>query len=263
MEPGTLDVRQHGDVIHVVLDRPGKRNALTRSLLGSLLTVLKTLPENTRLLVLSANGPVFCAGMDLQEMAATSGLPNAEEIWKSDAELYREVVETLFLLPFPSLCVVQGPALAGGVGLVLACDLVLGSDAVSFALPEPKRGITASIVLPLLKHRVGAGPSGFLLLSGTAFDAADAARVGLIHRLASAEQLAKSQVELITSILTGAPLAMRATKRQLLSRVADQIRQEWDVAVTHSAEARALPEAQEGLHAFLESRSPDWVPKAL
>ncbi|MDB5391265.1 MAG: Enoyl-CoA hydratase/isomerase [Planctomycetaceae bacterium] len=263
MEPNAaLEIVRRGDVVQIVLNRSDKRNALTRSMLESLLNVLQNLPATTRLLVLAAQGSVFCAGMDLQEMAATAELPDAANIWKSDARLYREVVQTLFLLPFPSLCVVQGPVLAGGVGLVLACDLVLGSTAASFALPEPKRGITASIVLPLLKYRIGAGPAGFLLLSGQAVNSEDSTRLGLIHRLVLSEQLASSQAELESSVRSGAPRAVQETKRQLLAAIPDEIRREWDLAVTLSGEIRGLPEAREGLQAFLEHRVPNWISMA-
>jgi methylglutaconyl-CoA hydratase len=254
-----LNVVQSADVVQIVLNRPDKRNALTRSMLEDLLAVLQSLPASTRLLVLSAHGAVFCAGMDLQEMAATADLPNCLEVWKSDAKLYRDVVETLFFLPFPTLAVVQGPVLAGGVGLVLGCDLVLASEAASFALPEPRRGIVASIVLPLLRYRIGAGPAGYLLLSGASVAADESVRLRLVHRLVAAERLSDVRQELTLSVQSGAPFAMRETKRQLLSGIADQIRQEWNLAESLSGEARALPEAREGLRSFLEHRTPDWA----
>jgi methylglutaconyl-CoA hydratase len=253
-----VTVERSSDVVQIALNRPDKRNALTRLMLEDLLTVLRSLPAATRLVVLSAQGPVFCAGMDLQEMAATAELPDRLDVWTADAKLYRDVLETLFLLPCPSLCVVQGPVLAGGVGLVLACDLVLGSESTSFALPEPKRGIVASIVLPLLRYRIGSGRAGYLLLSGVVANAGDAVSWGLMHRLVTADRLAEVNAELISSVKSGAPLAMQETKRQLLSGVTDQIRQEWDIAERQSAEARSLPEAQEGMQAFLEHRAPAW-----
>lgn len=253
-----VTVEKSADLVRITLSRPDKRNALTRLMLEELLTVLRTLPTSTRVLVLSAEGAVFCAGMDLQEMSATADLPDRLDVWRADAKLYRDVVEALFLLPWPSLCVVQGPVLAGGVGLVLACDLVVGSESASFALPESKRGIVASIVLPLLRHRIGVGRAGYLLLSGVATKADVAVSWGLVHRLVPADRIAEVQAELISSIQSGAPLAMQETKRQLLSGVADQIRQEWDIAERQSAEARSLPEAQEGLRAFLEHRAPAW-----
>ncbi len=257
-----LNVLREGDVVRIVLNRPDKRNALTRSMLAELLQALQGLASETRLLILSANGPVFCAGMDLQEMQATAQLPNSTAVWQSDSDLYRQVVETLFLVPCPTLCVVQGPVLAGGVGLVLACDLVVGTDAASFALPEPKRGITASMVSPLLAHRVGPGPAGWLLLSGQTMPAPDAARCGLIHKILGSATLQDEVAAIIATILTGAPTALRVTKQQLLQNVATQMRAEWDLASQLSAASRAHPEAREGLQAFLDKRPPSWIPKA-
>lgn len=260
MTDSVLEVVHQNGVTRIVLNRPDKRNALTRAMLTQLLQVLKDLSPETRLVVLRANGPVFCAGMDLQEMQSTALLPNSQEVWRADSDLYRQVVETLFLVPCPTLCVVQGPVLAGGVGLVLACDMVVATDAASFALPEPRRGITASMVSPLLAHRVGAGPAGWLLLSGQTLSATDAGRLGMVHKFLDGGNLEAEVTGLTATILTGAPGALRSTKQQLLGLTAAQIRAEWDMAAELSATARAQPEAREGLQAFLEKRSPDWIP---
>lgn len=260
MSQSVLEILNSGGVLRVTLNRPDKRNALTRGILSELLQALNSLTPETRLLVLSANGPVFCAGMDLQEMQATATLPNAAEVWQQDSDLYRQVVESLFIAPCPTLCVVQGPVLAGGVGLVLACDLVVATESASFALPEPKRGITASMVSPLLVHRIGAGPASWLLLSGRTVSAADGARCGLIHEVFGTATLQQDVTALVETILSGAPGALRVTKQQLLEQAASELRAAWDQAAKLSATSRAQPEAREGLQAFLEKRKPNWMP---
>lgn len=260
MSTPLLEILRDGPVVRIVLNRPDKRNALTRAMLAELLPVLQCLAADTRLVVIAANGPAFCAGMDLQEMEATARLPDCNEVWQRDADLYRQVVEALFLVSCPTLCVVQGPVFAGGVGLVLACDLVVAAASASFALPEPKRGITASMVSPLLVHRLGAGPAGWLLLSGQALSAQDAARFGMIHRLVEGKTLHADVTALIATLLAGAPNALRVTKQQLQQSAAPRLRAEWDRAAQLSATSRAQPEAREGLQAFLEKRSPQWVP---
>ena len=254
-----LIVQREGDVARIILNRPDKRNALTRSMLTEFRQSIEALSADTRLVVLSAAGPAFCAGMDLQEMQATAQQPDSAEIWQRDSDLYRQVVESLFLLPCPTLGVVQGPVLAGGVGLVLACDLVIGSDAASFALPEPKRGITASMVAPLLIHRIGSSAAAWMLLSGQTISAAEARQCGVIHKLVSADTLAEGTAETINSILTGAPGALRVTKQQLLQEVSGPLRAAWDTASQLSAKSRAQPEAREGLQAFLEKRKANWM----
>lgn len=261
MSTPLLEILRDGPVVRIVLNRPDKRNALTRAMLAELLPVLQCLAADTRLVVIAANGSAFCAGMDLQEMEATAKLPDCAEVWQRDADLYRQVVEALFLVPCPTLCVVQGPVFAGGVGLVLACDLVVATEAASFALPEPKRGITASMVSPLLVHRLGSGPAGWLLLSGQTVSARDAAQLGMIHRLLDSKTFADDIAALIATLLAGAPNALRVTKQQLQHNVGPRLRAEWDRAAQLSAASRGQPEAREGLQAFLEKRSPNWVPK--
>lgn len=261
MSNAFIQVTEHAGVIRITLNRADKRNALTRAMLSDLMQAVQSVSEATRLVVLSANGPVFCAGMDLQEMQATSQLPNSLEVWQQDSDIYRRVVEGIFFLPCPTLCAAQGPAVAGGVGLVLACDMVIASHAASFALPEPKRGITASMVLPLLEHRVGPGPAGWLLLSGQTLTSAVAERWGVIHQLADDAALPTEVDKAITAVLSNAPGALRSTKQQLLERCGDRIRTDWDRGSQLSANARAQPEAREGLQAFLEKRFPNWAPR--
>src|SRR5262245_27303372 len=173
--------------------------------------------EDVRVVLLAAKGPAFCAGMDLAQMEATAKLPDAAAVWRADTEIYREVVGGLFSLPCPTVAVVQGAAFAGGVGLVAACDLVIASDVATFALPEPKRGITAAVVTPLLTYRVGSNQTGYWLLSGRTFGADEARRIGFVHEIAPGNQLGNATDELVKSILTGAPGALATTKRQLRS----------------------------------------------
>lgn len=254
-----LKLDQDGDVLRIVLNRPAKRNALTRGILRELLQAIQSVTSTTRLVTLSAEGSVFCAGMDLQEMQATASMPNAEEIWQQDSDLYRQVVEALFFTACPTLCVVQGPVLAGGAGLVLACDLVVATESATFALPEPKRGITASMVSPLLVHRIGAGPASWLLLSGQTLTATNAARFGLIHELLPGSTWQTDVANIVRSIQMCAPGALRVTKLQLVEGTATQLRADWDRAAKLSAQSRGTAEAREGLQAFLEKRIASWM----
>ncbi len=259
MQPTELLVATEGDVLHITLNRPAKRNALTRAMLNELLKVLQSLPATTRLIVLRATGPVFCAGMDLQEMQDNAAQPNAAELWQQDADIFRQVLDTLTFAPCPTLCVVQGPALAGGVGLVLACDMVLATETASFSLPEPKRGIIAAMVLPLLVLRIGQGPASWLLLSGQTVFPEEARRLGLIHQATSGATIDQDLSTAIAAVLTGAPGALNATKQQLLNPVAERLKSAWNSAAQVSAAARTQPEAREGLQAFLDRRKPQWV----
>ncbi|MGE5192960.1 MAG: enoyl-CoA hydratase/isomerase family protein [Deltaproteobacteria bacterium] len=261
-EPLILITTSDG-VVRLTLNRPQKRNALTRELLAELLAKLEEVAarSDARCLVLAASGPVFCAGMDLAQMQETAARPDASKVWHADTELYHDVATALFQLPVPTLAVVQGPAVAGGLGLVLACDLVIAAETATFALPEPQRGITAAIVTPLLVYRAGAAGASFLLLSGEALDARSAQRMGLCQSIVEPVRLHAAADEQVRSILSGAPGALAITKQELRACAAVDVLAHLRRAVAVSAQARESPEAREGLAAFLEKRQPKWQPK--
>lgn len=256
--PLLIDFDQHR--LTITLNRPSKRNALTRTMLSDLRDALRKYrtDRQVRLLFLQGAGSVFCAGMDLAEMQSTAESPEAESLWKSDAEVYADVVTELLKFPAPTVALLNGPVLAGGVGLVLACDLVIGSQTSSFSLPEPQRGIVAAVVTPLLNHRVSTGPASWMLLSQSPCTADQAHHWGLIHQLVSPDQLAASGEALAGNILLGAPLALAKTKEHLREIANPALIQQVQEAAELSGVARKSPEAREGLAAFLEKRPPRW-----
>ncbi len=193
-------------VAHLTLDRPSRRNALTRDMLRQIRQqVVEAARNSVRLLVIAAEGPVFCAGMDLGEMQARAAAANAADEWRTDAELFRDVLIELIEAPFPVLAQVKGPVLAGGMGIVLACDIVLACKAAYFSLPEPQRGITAAMVTPLLAFRVAAGPASQLLLSGRPLGVEAAAMWGLCHEVIEPEEFEEVAAVWIKGMLRGIP----------------------------------------------------------
>lgn len=251
-------------ILTLTLNRPAKRNALTRELLGELLDAVRRArsDQDLRLLVLRAEGEVFCAGMDLAEMQQTAAAPQPEVLWEQDARVYQELLWELVSFPQPTLAVLPGPALAGGVGLVLACDLVLGTDTAQFSLPEPKRGFLAAVVIPLLLYKLGIAPANWLLLSGEGATAGQALQWGLLHHCVAKELLPSASEHLIRQILTGSPGALAATKKLVWSCLGSGLHQQLKDAVSVSGSMRKTPDAREGLQAFLEKRSPHWVPQS-
>lgn len=247
-------------VQRIVLSRPEKRNALTRSFLEELAMAVAAIQADgsVRALVLEAEGTVFCAGMDLGEMQQRAAEPNATEEWERDTRVYRDLLESLFRLPIPTVAVVQGPALAGGLGLVLACDIVLAARDARFSLPEPKRGITAAVVTPFLSYRCGPSNAGYLLLSGREISAETGFRYGLCQEIVDAEQLGECRDALVDSILTGSRASLAMTKATLIDTAAGTMSAQLDAGMDVSARARETDDAREGLAAFLEKRSPNW-----
>ena len=246
----------------LILNRPDKRNALKRQFIeeiGQAVAQLKSDPT-LRVLLLTAEGSVFCAGMDLGEMQQRAEADDGPAEWQRDSEVYAEVLSSLFRLTVPTVAVLQGPALAGGMGLVLACDLVVASDNAFFMLPEPARGITAAMVTPFLIHRVGGGPATYMLLSGERITAGRASELGLVHHVVAADELSSRVAQLTSAILTGSPAALAITKRHLMACVGSDPVAQLPTSIQVSAEARETDDAREGLAAFLEKRKPFWQP---
>jgi len=248
-------------VAQITLDRPARRNALTRDLLAQLSAKVGEAAQSpaTRLVVLDASGPAFCAGMDLDEMQERASAPDARAQWEQDASGYRDALVAILRVDAPTLAVVHGPAIAGGFGIVLACDLVLATPNAKFSLPEVKRGISPAVVSPLLLYRIGNGPAMPLLLEGRTIDGEEAHRLGICHYLTTPDRLTQSRKELVASLLSGAPQALAVTKRLVRSFALEQLIQQLEAGRKVSAEARASSEAREGLAAFREKREPKWV----
>ncbi|MBL9122722.1 MAG: enoyl-CoA hydratase/isomerase family protein, partial [Planctomycetaceae bacterium] len=157
MSAPLVKVQVHAPMATITLNRPAKRNALSRELLAELGQAFFDLHQERRVraVILTGAGGAFCAGMDLAEMQATRAAPDAFARWQQDVLAYREILETMLRFPKPILAAVSGPALAGGAGLVLAADIVVAARDATFGLPEPRRGLVAGIVAPLLTFRIG------------------------------------------------------------------------------------------------------------
>jgi enoyl-CoA hydratase/carnithine racemase len=253
-----IKIQQHTGTI--VLNRPDKRNALSRNLLAELDQAFGDLHQEKRVrsVVIAGAGPAFCAGMDLEEMHATAQLPDSHAQWGQDAQHYRDLVLAMLRFPKPILAAVNGPAIAGGVGLALAADIVIADAGATFGLPEPRRGLVAGIVAPLLAFRIGAGQAARLLITATPIEAAEAHRIGLVHELAPGGELMPRAAQIADECGKGAPEAIQLTKRMVNETIGAHLFTELTAGAAASATARTTEAATEGLAAFLEKRDPVW-----
>jgi enoyl-CoA hydratase/carnithine racemase len=256
--PIKLNIRDHTGAI--ILNRPEKRNALSRALLADLSQALSDLhlERRVRAVILTGAGSAFCAGMDLNEMRDTAKLARPHEQWQEDAVQYQELLEQMLRFPKPLIAAVNGPAVAGGAGLILGCDIVVASAEAKFGLPEPRRGIVAGLVTPLLVFRIGGGQAARLLLTGDLIDAAEAQRIHLFHEVVSADHLWPRAHEIAGECARCAPEALQLTKRMLNETVGENLFTLLSAGAAVSATARTTEAAQEGLNAFLEKREPKW-----
>lgn len=248
------------DVGRIVLNRPEKRNALSRGFIEQLSDAVELFSnqDSIRAVVIEAAGSVFCAGMDLGEMQQRAETPNGKQEWQKDSEIYAQLLAEIYHLRVPTIAVLQGPVLAGGVGMVLACDFVVASKEAFVMLPEPARGITAGMVTPFLVQRIGVGPSTHLLLSGERMSAQRAAELGLVYAAVESDKLDSRVDELLAAILTGSSSALQITKRHVQKCGMANLDELLKMSIRVSAEARETDDAREGLAAFLEKRKPNW-----
>jgi methylglutaconyl-CoA hydratase len=256
----TITVKKNIPSGTIVLNRPDKRNALTRQMLTELSQAFTDLhgEKQVRAVILIGSGPAFCAGMDLSEMQQTAALPNAQEQWYDDSVQYRELIEQMLQFPKPIIAALNGPAVAGGAGLVMASDIVIATANAKFGLPEPKRGIVAGMVAPLLAFRVGGGIATHLLLRANVIEAAEAQRLGLFHQIVSEDLIWAQAHEIAKEVAESAPEAIQLTKRMIYENLGEQMLTQLSAGAAASATARTTEAAVEGLAAFFEKRPPKW-----
>jgi methylglutaconyl-CoA hydratase len=259
MEP-LVKIQVHQHTATVTLNRPDKRNALSRGLLKELHQALDDLHQERRVrgVIITGAGKAFCAGMDLAEMLATSQQEDRLEQWRADSVVYHGLIEAMLRFPKPLVAAVNGPAVAGGAGIVMACDLVVAARQASFGFPEPRRGIVAGMVAPLLAFRIGGGQAANLLLTGKVIDAAEAHRLGLFHELVADDKIWARSNELVGEIAQSAPEAVQMTKRLLNETIGEALTAQLAAGAAISATSRTTEAAAEGLTAFLEKRDPKW-----
>jgi methylglutaconyl-CoA hydratase len=161
-------------------------------------------------------------------------------------------------LPKPIIASVNGPAVAGGAGLVLASDIVVATPEAQFGLPDARHGLVAGVVAPLLAFRVGAGPAARLLLTSSLYPADESLRLGIYHELIDEPRLWARCVQLAEECAAGAPEAVQLSKRLLYETIGEHLSTQLSVGAAMSATARTTEAAQEGLAAFVEKRRPEW-----
>ena len=260
MSSPLVSIQVYDNVGTLTLNRPDKRNALSRALLAELNQALFDLHQEKRVrtVILTGAGTVFCAGMDLSEMKMAAESDNPHQQWGEDAEIFHETLTTMLRFPKPIIAAVNGPTVAGGAGLMLASDIVLATHNATFGLPEPRRGIVAGMVSPLLAFRIGAGRSARLLLESATIDAAEAYRIGLYHDLIEPDKLWAQATEVANQCAQGAPEALQLTKRMLNETIGEHLFTLLSAGAATSATARTTEAAAEGVAAFLEKRPPVW-----
>lgn len=252
-----------GAVATITLDSPHNRNALSARLAAQLSDHLAAAvsDEAVRVVVLRHTGPVFCSGMDLREASARgAGVPSAPAGTGSGGGLgaLAAILETICTCPKPVIARVGGPARAGGVGLLAACDIAVAAETATFAFTEVRIGVVPAVISATVLPRLAAPAARELFLTGETFDAHRACRIGLVDAAVAADRLDDEVARYAGMLLRGAPQAIAATKRLLRRPPTGDLAEQLATLLELSARHFASTEAAEGLAAFAAKRPPRW-----
>jgi len=239
----------------ITLDSPHNRNALSAQLRRELSASLAKArgDDEVRVIVLTHTGTVFCAGMDLKESRGAG----ADDQGVNE---FPAILEQLWTSPKPVVARLAGPARAGGVGMVAAADIVVAAREVSFAFTEVRIGVVPAVISLTVLPRVAPRAAQELFLTGEAFDAERAERIGLITAAVDADKLDAEVDRYVNALAHGAPHALAATKELLSSPQPPTPSAGFAEMIALSARFFASDEGQEGIRAFAEKRKPAWVP---
>lgn len=244
----------------LTLNKPERHNALDERMVDEITSALVELESDprVRIVVISATGRNFCAGLDAGCMKR-SATQSAEECQRNEYSLAR-LLKLINDLSKPTIARVQGSAYNIGVGLIAACDIAVGTYDALFALSDVKFGLLPAIVAPHLLAAMGERHARRYMLSAERFSANEAYRIGLLHEIVPAEaSLDEALGEIIDSLLKGSPAAQAGCKA-LIRVIAGQPIDDATLedTVLHGMRARTGPEGKEGLTALAEKRKPGW-----
>lgn len=250
-----LLVTTDGPITTVTLNRADKRNALALNVMRELTAALRAIARtDARGVILAANGPVFSAGHNFADMAGAN-LEQARELF----DVCTTMMNTLQALPQPVVARVHALATAGGCQLVASCDLAVAADTASFAIPGGKAGLFCHTPLVAVARNVGRKRALEMALTGDAIDATTAADWGLINKAVPADQLEAATLDLIQRATRGSALSKALGKQGFYRQVDLAQGQAYEFAVERMATAALLPDAQEGIAAFLEKRQAEYT----
>jgi enoyl-CoA hydratase/carnithine racemase len=254
MSDSDLQVTHEAGVLRLHIDREAKRNALSGDVLRPMLAALREPGEARVVLITSAGERVFCAGADLVQMA-----PDATGLQVHEGRgLLREVVLAMRACPVPVVASVQGLCLAGGVGLVLGCDLVLAGDDAAFGLPEVDLGLWPFMVSALLGRHVSPKRAMELMLSARRVPAAEALEMGLLSRVVPAVDLRAETEALVAALASKPPVAVRLGKAAFLAAIETPLAPGLEAMQAQLSLLNTTEDAAEGIGAFLAKRAPVW-----
>jgi methylglutaconyl-CoA hydratase len=253
----TIKLAYDSRIATITFNRPDKRNALSTQMIDEIMTALDEVENSDALvLIVTGAGKAFCAGMDLEELKSLTGKSPGENLADSDrmGRFFRVILD----FPKPTIAAVNGAAMAGGAGIATMCDFTLALGDATFGYTEVRVGFIPAIVSSVLVWQVGHKVARDLLLTGRAFEAAEAQSFGLVNEVVSPNRLLPRARELAKQLQENSPTALRITKKLLSSYLSTALDEQITNAVRENAAIRQTADFREGIASFLEKRKPSW-----
>jgi enoyl-CoA hydratase len=248
----SLLCKHDGPIATVTINRPEQRNALNAEVLGALRVRLAELSvdSKTHVVVLRGEGAKsFCSGFDLEEMVSE----------KSDRSLLVSVFQEMFALGKPLIAAVQGNALAGGMGLAVACDFVVADDSAVFGLPEINVGLWPFVITIPLLYSLPPKVVLELMMTGRKVNAIEAQRLGIANRVVKSSELETELKALADELAAKPQQTMRIGRQSFYDVLEGSVSQNFDQLLVAFSSIVSTDDAQEGIAAFREKRSPRWA----
>jgi methylglutaconyl-CoA hydratase len=247
----TIIVELNEDVAKITLNRVKVRNALNNEMITELIDALRYLSNvsNLRALIITGAGTVFSSGADLNWLLSLKE-KSYEENYK-DSEKLVELLEFIENFPTPTIAMLNGSAVGGGVGVMLSCDIILSIDTANFSISEVTKGVVPAAIVHLVIERIGTTRAKEYLITGKRINAKEALDIGLINYSLSEEELISKLTEIINTITNNAPVATRKVK-EMINKSKHLNNKERKNYISHTiAELRTGKEANDGINKFL------------
>ena len=250
-----------GAIAILTLNRPGPRNSLSEALLIALSEAWTDIAadKSVRAVVLTANGPAFCAGHDMKELTARrSDADGGRAYFRTIMTTCSAMMQQIVNLPQPVIAAVQGVATAAGCQLVASCDLAIASEAAKFATPGVDIGLFCSTPMVALSRNVSRKHAMEMLLTGQMLEAKRAAEIGLINRVVPAGSERQAAVALANEIASKSSYTLKIGKRAFYRQAEMGLAEAYAYASEVMTENMMAHDAEEGICAFIDKRNPNW-----
>ncbi len=263
----TLLLRREGWRLHVTLNRPAARNAMSFAMVGELIDLFTAIADDRTLRAVILRGAAgnFCAGGDIKDMAAARSAepgPDGKDPLAASNRLFGAMLARVEAAPQAVIAVLEGAVMGGGFGLCCVSDVAIADADAKFRLPETGLGIPPAQIAPFIVRRVGLTQARRLAVTGGSLDAAQALALGLVHHVSSGTGLEDQLAQVLAEVARCAPEAVAVTKRLVFAAAGahgDQLGAVLDAAAEDFARAARGPESLEGMTAFIQKRRPNWA----